>query len=449
MTLATVPRYRGAPRVERSGRAVVLGGSVAGLLAARVLADWFEDVTVVERDALVDAPVARRSVPQGRHPHALHEAGRATLADLLPGYGEELVRAGGVVTDFASDVQFYAEGDYLAHGPVRMETYSASRPLFEQVVRRRVRSLDGVALRTECRFVDYVLDDAGTTVEGVVVRNDDGEAVLPADLVVDATGRTSRTPAWLADHGYPTPPVDEVHVDITYSTTFVERPADDRRVYLVPPEPPRTRGGMAAPVEDDRWVVSVHGIHGDEPPTDFGGLVEYARSLPVAELAQLLDEHPRASGTVESYPFPSNRRYRYEDLDRFPGGLVVVGDAVASFNPVYGQGMSVAALEALVLHDALATGGREDLARRFFDAAGAVVGAAWLLAVGADFRFAQTTGPRPPGTDLVGRYLSRLVRRAHTDGDLTRAFVQVVTMERPPTSLLRPGVAWRVLRPTR
>jgi flavin-dependent dehydrogenase len=448
MTLATIPRYDGARVAECGDRAVVVGGGVAGLLAARVLADAFAEVTVVERDSLPDDPVARRGVPQGRHPHALLEAGRATMADLLPGYAEDVISAGGVVTDFAGDVRFYDEGAFLADGPARMETVSATRPLFEHVIRRHVAARDGVEIRTNCRGGDYLLDDAGTTVRGVVLREGpDRDAVeLPADLVVDATGRASKTPNWLETHGYESPPTDEVRIEMTYSTTFVDRPPSDRRTFLVPASAPRTRGGMAAPVEGNRWVVNLQGVHGTVPPTDRDAFAEYAASLPVPEIARLLERHDWAADGIDHYPFPTNRRHRYEDLDRFPDGLLVVGDAVASFNPVYAQGMSVAALEALVLHHVLADG-RENLAPRFFDRVEGVVDGAWSLAVGADFGFTETTGPKPRGTAFFGWYLGRLLRHAHTDGALTDAFVRVLTMERPPSSLLRPGVVRRVLLP--
>ncbi|WP_152042508.1 FAD-dependent monooxygenase [Salinigranum salinum] len=447
MTLATIPRYDDARIAGQGGRAVVVGAGVAGLLAARVLADAFAAVTVIDRDRLPETPIARRGVPQGRHPHAMLESGRATIEDLLPGYGADVVAAGGVVTDYASDVQFYGQGRYLAAGPASLETVSATRPLFEHVLRRHVSALDAVEIRSNCQWTDYRLDDTATAVEGVTVREDGDREALPAELVVDASGRTSRTPAWLAKHGYPTPRVDEVRIDMAYSTTFVERPPDDHRTYLVPPSSPRYRGGMAAPVESGRWILNLQGVHGETPPTDDEAFSEYAASLPVPEIRRLLADYPWATEEIVAYPFPSSRRHHYEALDRFPDGLLVVGDALASFNPVYAQGMSVTALEALVLHHALAAG-QEDLASRFFDRTAAVVDTAWSLATGADFGFAETRGPRPRGTTVVNWYLSRLLRQAHTDGTLTDAFVRVLMMERPPTALFRPGVVWRVLKPT-
>ncbi|WP_232703099.1 FAD-dependent oxidoreductase [Halobacterium wangiae] len=447
MTLSTLPRYDPDRAPDLGGHAVVVGASVAGLLAARVLADSYDRVTVVERDSLDDE---RRGAPQSRQPHVLLEAGRATIADLLPGYGEALLSAGGLLVDWTTDLHHYEGGGFLADGPRRRSMYAASRPLFERTLRDRVTERDAVVVHRNCRFVDYLATDDAAAVEGVVVRDgDDGtRADLRADLVVDATGRTSRTPDWLAGHGYEAPPVDAVTVDVTYSTAVVDRPPGDRRTVFVPPSPPRTRGGGAFPVEDGRWLVTMQGVHGDDPPTDPEGFREFAASLPVPELAALLDDREWRSTEIAQYPFPSNQRRRYESLDRFPDGLVVVGDALASFNPVYGQGMSVAALEALQLHHALAAEGTRDLPRRFFGRAADVVDGAWLLAVGADFAFPQTEGERPRGTDLFDRYRSRLVRTAHSDGEVASAYGRVLTMEDPPTSLLRPSVLWRVLRPT-
>jgi 2-polyprenyl-6-methoxyphenol hydroxylase-like FAD-dependent oxidoreductase len=448
MTLSTVPRYDGDRLSRGDGHAVVLGGSVAGLCTARVLADEYGTVTVLERDPLPDAPVPRDGVPQAAQPHALLEAGRSTIEDLFPSYGESLVAAGGLVIDAASDFRLYDEGGFLADGPRRMPMYSASRPLFEHVLRECVASLDRVELRGECHSTGYRFDESAGRVTGAVVRNETGDReTVSADLVVDATGRASRTPAWLAEHGYERPPVDEVHVGLEYSTIVVERPPDERDAIWGPASPPNTRGAGAAPVEGGRWQVVLHGVHGTSPPSDPDEFEAFAAGLPFPDVERLLADHPRRDDEVVRYPFPSNRRHRYESLDRVPEGLVVVGDAVASYNPIYGQGISVATLGALVLHHALADGGRASLGERFFDRVSPVTDVAWTMAVGADFQFPQTTGPKPRGADLLARYLSRLTRRAHTDGALSDALFRVIMMEREPASLLRPGVVWRVLRP--
>lgn len=449
MTLATVPRYDDG-RISAVGEhAVVVGGSMAGLLTARVLADGFRSVTIIEKDPLPDEPVARTGVPQGRHAHLLLEAGRATLEDLFPGYGEELIAAGGLVVDASTDLHHYTEGDFLADGPTRIPLYTATRPLFEQIVRHRILEHDNIEVQTGCQFVDYLFDETETVVEGVVVRTDEtANAELTGELVVDATGRASRTPGLLEERGYVKPTVDEVRVDVAYSTALIEGPRDERQIVFIEPSPDRQRGGVAFPVENGRRLVTIAGLHGTSPPTDVQGLTEFAATLPIPHMKRFLEKHALVTNEIEQYPFPSNRRRRYEDLDQFPDGLIVIGDAICSFNPIYGQGMTAAALEALVLHHVLSDGEWDEIGSRFFDRVAPVVDTTWNTAVGGDFEFPQTTGPKPRGTDLFNWYLARLVRKAHTDGELRDTFYRVLGMEKPPASLLRPQVVWKVLKPT-
>jgi 2-polyprenyl-6-methoxyphenol hydroxylase-like FAD-dependent oxidoreductase len=447
MTLATVSAYDPDQIEKYRGHAVVVGASMAGLLAARILVDRFETVTLIDKDPLPDEANIRPGTPQARHIHVMQKAGQETLEDLFPGYSDDVIEAGGLVLDLASDVKLYQEGDFLANGPTRIPQYTASRPVFEQVTRRRVGELDGVTILDDCYFRDYLVGDQASTVEGVSMRTADGEREINAELVIDATGRTSRTPAWLENNGYPAPPRDEVSIDLAYSTVLLERPAETRRAFLVLPHAPRTRGAAVFPIENGRWLLTLGGMHGDYPPTDPAAFLEYAASLPVIDISRLLDEHAIVSEDIYYYPIPSSVRHRYEDLDRFPEGLVVIGDAVASFNPIYGQGMSVAALEALQLHHTLAIDDQDELALHFFERAARVVDDAWSVAVGSDFQFPQTTGPKPFGTNIVNRYIARLHRKAHTDGWLADAFNRVIIMETQPTSLFRPRVMWRVLKP--
>lgn len=449
MTLATVPRYDPEALSPMDGHAVVVGASMAGLCASRVLADAYADVTVLERDSLPDEPVARRGVPQANHIHVLQEAGRSTLEDLFRGFGEDLLQAGGLLLDATLDVDFYMEGDFLAGGSNRISAYSATRPLYEYVVRRHVRDRSGIDLRGNHQVTDYRLDDNGTTVTGVEVLDAAGESrSIEADLVVDATGRTSHTPAWLADNGFDAPPEDEVHIDVEYSTVLLERPPGDRRAYVVFPGSGQLHGGAIVPVEGDRWLLTLFGMHDAETPTDLAGVREFVASLPIPHVAELLEAHDITTEEVSQYPFPSNLRRRYEDLSRFPDRLVVVGDAIASFNPIYGQGMSVAALEAALLQHTIADGARASLGPRYFDRVADTVDIAWNMAVGSDHQFPQTTGPQPRGSALLNRYLSRLLRKAHSDGELYEAFMRVQGMEEPPSSLFPPSIVRRVLAPS-
>jgi 2-polyprenyl-6-methoxyphenol hydroxylase-like FAD-dependent oxidoreductase len=447
MTLESVPRYAGDDVPAVGEHAVVVGAGIAGLLATRVLTDAFDRVTLLERDPLPDDVGARRGTQQANHVHILLEAGRVTLEDLVPGYGDEITDDGGLVVDAGTEVQYYQDGAFFASGRQRHPMLCASRPLFESTLRRRVRAYDGVSIRAACHVSDYRVDPAGD-VTGVAVRTPDGPDEIQADLVVDATGRTSQTPDRLDRAGFEAPPVDEVHVDLAYSTLVLERPPSVRRGYLVGPSPACPRGGTVLPVEGNRWMVTLFGLHGDHPPTDLDGFRAFAASLPTSEVSDVLDRHPVRSGEIHHYPFPANRWVHYERLEDVPAGLLPIGDAVASFNPIYGQGMSVAALEALALHHALRTGGLDSLADRYFDRTASVIDTVWRMAVGADFEFPGTTGPKPRGTDLLNRYRSRLVRAAHSDDRVSDAFARVFLLEREPTSLLHPSIFLRVLRST-
>lgn len=422
---------------------------MAGLLTGRVLADGFRNVTIIDRDPLPDEAVVRRNVPQANHVHVLLEPGRVILEDLFPGYGEELLSSGGLVIDAATDLKYYQQGDFLAESPNRLPMYCASRPLFEHVVRQRLTARDDVTLRFECRATDYDINSTASQINGVQVTHTDGRTeTLAADVVVDATGRTSRTPKWLERHHYAPPVEEEVQVDLAYTTTVLERPSTDRRAFLIVPSPPVTRGGTAIPIENDRWIVTLFGLHGDHPPTDAAGIEKFAQRLPTREIYSLLEKHQRLSEGVHHYPFPSSLRRRYEDLHRFPEGLLVTGDAIASFNPIYGQGMSVAALDALQLHHALASGGVTDLASRFFDRVGDVIDTIWRMTVGADFEFPQTKGAKPPGTDLLNCYLSNVIETAQTNGQVSEQYARVLRLEQPATALFSPSVVWQVAATT-
>jgi 2-polyprenyl-6-methoxyphenol hydroxylase-like FAD-dependent oxidoreductase len=446
MTLATTPRYNPARVTRSDGHAVVIGASVAGLLAGRVLSDAFGEVTVVEKDPLPEEAVARNGVPQAKHAHLLMEAGRATIEDLLPGYCEGLLESGALLLDGSTDVKQYIGGGFMADGTERTPMYAASRPLFEREIRTRVRDLPGVTFHGECSFVEY-LSDGDDRIDGVRIRENETERELRADLVVDATGRTSRTPEWLAANGYATPDVEEVPVGTNYSTTRFERPEDERWSIAMLPDAPRKRGWVAFPIEGGEWIVGLAGIHGARPPTDPEAFEGFIADRPTNVGRRFVEEYDFSTAEIDAYPFPSNIRRYYEALEAFPEGLVVVGDAISSFNPIYGQGMSVAALESIALHDCLADGYRSNIATAFFDRAEPIVDIAWRMAIGADFEFEETTGPKPRGLSVFNRYISRLVRKAHTDGILRSAFYRVTMLEEPPTALLRPGIFRRVVSP--
>lgn len=448
MAIPTVPTYKREAVTSRSQHAVVLGAGIGGLFAARVLADAFERITIIERDPHPDDPQPRNGVPQGNHVHALLEAGRVTLNELFPGFEDDIQAAGGLTIDAATEFHYFHGGDYLADGSAELPMICASRPLFEAVLYDRVSDIDEVTFRRGCVFRDYRYDEPNTAVTGVTITAASGhDETLDASLVVDAMGRSSPTPRWLETNGMNRPPVDEVRIDLAYSTAIVRRPTTARDGYLIGPDPTLLRGGTALPVEQDRWIVTLFGLHGDHPPTERTGFRDFAASLPTPALREIVDGNTWASDGIRQYPFPSNRWHHYERVDQLPAGLVPIGDAVASFNPIYGQGMSVAALEAMHLHRSLISGDPGNLTDRYKSRIADVIADIWRMTVSADFEFSETEGPKPLGTDLFNWYMSRVIQAAHTDGEISDTLARVLRLERKPSSLLRPRTVARVFSP--
>jgi 2-polyprenyl-6-methoxyphenol hydroxylase-like FAD-dependent oxidoreductase len=425
-------------------RAVVLGASMAGLLAARVLADSYRQVTVLDRDQLPEAGTHRRGVPHGRHVHALLARGQQVLEELFPGFSADLVAHGVPVGDPLANGRWYLGGHRLRQAPTGMVALCASRPVLEGHVRARVRALPNMRFLDACDIVGLATTPDGRRVTGVrVLRRADGgaEEVLGADLVVDATGRGSRTPLWLEALGYARPDTEQVRIGLGYATRTYRLPADalggDLGV-LQAPTSEHPRGAAFLRLEGDRWMVTLVGILGDHPPTDPDGFLAFARSLRFPDVYQAIRDAEPLDDPV-AFRFPASVRHRYERLDRFPDGLVVVGDAVCSFNPIYGQGMSVAAAQALALRRHLERGTRPQ-PRRLFGELARVVDVPWDIAVGGDLAFPGVQGRRTVKVRLVNAYLARLHAAAARDARLAAAFLRVAGLVAPPESLLRPGV---------
>lgn len=434
---------------SRYSSAVVLGASMSGLLAARVLSKYFKRVTVVERDVLPADDALRKGVPQAAHAHGVLAGGYRVMDEYFPRMMDELEALGARRGDVVGDFLWFQYGRWKLRHDSGLLGITVSRPALEAAIRQRVKSLENVTFLEGVDGLKPTFDPAAGQVTGLLVqpRNGVDQKRLDAELVVDASGRGSQSPKWLEELGFGRPEETTVKVDVGYATrVFERRPGDffDSMGGIISGTPPEsTRYAAILWAEGNRWTVTLAGIVGDYPPTDEKGWLEFAASLPVPVVRDLVSS-ARPLTDIISYRFPANRRRLYEHMKRFPSGYLVLGDAVCSFNPIYGQGMTVAATEAKALDDSLAAGA-DGLWRRFYDRTKRLVDIPWTIATGEDLRFPQVEGVRPPGSGVVNRYLERVHAIASKDRTVCRIFFDVLNLLAPPSALMKPDIAWRVL----
>ncbi|NUT49425.1 MAG: hypothetical protein HOV94_19265 [Saccharothrix sp.] len=422
--------------------AVVLGASMGGLLAARALVGFHDRITVVDRDPLATDVVHRRGVPQAKHFHTILLRGKQALDEMFPGFSDELVAAGAVPVGFNVDARFVLAGHPMVRTDTGAADIQATRPMLEGAVRARVASYPGVEFLPDTDVVGPVVE--GSRVTGVRVARGGAEEVLDADLVIDAMGRSGRARSWLASLGLPTPAEDRIDVDMMYASRLVrlETPFPDKLV-LVGPVPGRPTGFALAAQEGGEWMVTQVGMAGDHPPSDEAGFLAFLkRSAPPDVQDAVAAAEPVSE--IRTHRFPASLRRRYERLRGFPAGLLVFGDAMCSFNPIYGQGMTVAALESEALRRCLKDG-EVDLATRFFRAAAKIIDPVWQLNALGDLALPEIQGHRSLSTKALNRYVARLQRVAGHDPVAATAFIRTIGLLQPPTSILRPDVLARVV----
>jgi flavin-dependent dehydrogenase len=426
----------------------VIGAGIAGLVAARVLADAYDEVTIVERDFIPPHPEIRKGVAQGRHPHALLGRGHDVLEELFPGLIAELVSNGAIAGDISADSIWFDQGYYLASAPSDLRGILLSRPMLEHYVRQRVLALKGVRLLERSLVRGLVSDETSDRVLGVrLTARHQGSSQISADLIVDASGRHSRSPGWLVAMGYTTPQSEIIEVDLGYMTRLFHRSPHQlrgKRGVLVTAQAPNWRFGVALAIEDDRWIITLGGYFGDAPPANEASFLEFARTLATSDIADLLSAtEPRSP--FANFRFAASRRWRYEQMSRFPANYLVFGDALCSFTPIYGQGITVAGLQGLALRNCLADGGRQ-LAQRFFSEASSAIEAPWRIAAGSDLRHPSLARRRTHRDRLLEWYVRKVHRAAAVDIDVAHAFLRVANLLDPPSLLFSPSIFVKIVR---
>lgn len=431
-------------------QAIVIGASIAGLLTARVLANYYEQVTLLERDTFPAVGENRKGVPQGKHAHGLLTRGLQIMESYFPGLIDHLVSLGANYGDMSQLVYWFFENG--RHQPTHsgIEGISVSRPLLEATIRQRALALPNVQVVEGCDVLGLLATPDRARVTGVrLIRRKAGSAEesLSADLVVDASGRGSRSPAWLEGLGYERPAEEAVKIGVTYTSCHYRRRPEHApgvNALFVDATLENRYTGALLGQEGDRWLLTVAGYLGEQAPPDHVGLLEYTRRMASPAIYQVIKNAEPLHDPV-TYKIPSNLRRRYEQLPRFPQGYLVIGDALCGFNPIYTQGMSVAALESVALDNCLRQGDAR-LAQRFFKQASKIVDVAWSMAVDSDLRFPEIEGRRSPMVRFTNWYLGKLHHAASQDAAVSITFLKVMNLLEPPDSLLRPGIVWRVLR---
>jgi 2-polyprenyl-6-methoxyphenol hydroxylase-like FAD-dependent oxidoreductase len=435
--------------------AIVIGAGIAGLCAARAVADSFEAVSVIERDNLPPDAQPRPGTPQDRHAHALLVGGQRALSELFPGFEGDLDRAGAVRVRVMADVRLERPGfDSFPRHDLGLIQYAASRPLIEAVVRRRVQQHPRISFRTGCRVQEIVASSegsAGANISGVRLQGSGARTdFMPADLVIDASGRGGLTLALLESLGRAAPPTTSIGIDRGCTTlTFAFAPGaepDWKGLVSSPRAPQSSRSALIYPLEQSRWILSVSARHGDQPPREIPALLEFMRGLRTPTAFEAM-RAARDLGEPAQHLFTGSEWRHFEQLESFPRGLLTIGDAICSFNPVYGQGMSVAAQEARLLQDLLGEAAAAPLARLakiFFARARARIDSPWAMAAVPDLLYPQTRGQRPADFERSIAFARAVFELAADDSAVHAVMTRVAHLLEPRSAYREPALLARI-----
>jgi 2-polyprenyl-6-methoxyphenol hydroxylase-like FAD-dependent oxidoreductase len=440
---------RSAPgRAPGTGHAVVIGAGIAGICAARVLAETYDHVTLLDRDALPDGDEPRRGVPQGQHVHAVLMLAKAVISELFPGLLEGLVAAGVPTGDLLAHTRAYYGEDRLVSITTGLEAVYISRPNLESALRGWLSGLRNVTVRPGVSAVGLIASPDGQSIAGVRTVSGDGQESedIHGDLVADCAGRGSRVPAWLAELGLGEPPEQRVRIDLSYSSCLFSMPdgvLEGAHLVALGPRPQNPRGAYLLDVGNGRWLVSLIGYRDTPPPVDLDGFRQFARQLPVPDVDLALGRATPVGRPVRFRMAEAVRR-RYHLMKRCPDGLIVLGDAASTYNPTYGQGMSVAAQQALMLRNHLQEHGPTRLPQLRAKIA-RVSDVAWTMSVNYDLRMPWILGRRTVSIRLGNAYMALVNQAATTDERVAVALARVANLLDSPAAIAHPSVAFRVL----
>jgi 2-polyprenyl-6-methoxyphenol hydroxylase-like FAD-dependent oxidoreductase len=420
--------------------AVIVGAGLSGLLAARVLADTYHTVTLVERDSLPDAPLNREGVPQSHHAHILLKLGLDIISELFPNFVGALDEYKIPELSWTKDIRLLRGDHWLPTMDLNLTTRAATRPLLEWVIRQQVAQLANVKFMSNQRVVGYQF---GKPACATGIKFHTGQ-ILETDLIIDASGRNSKTTEWLSEQHFTPPPEEVVNAHVGYSSRLYESlktSLDYKMIGIGNRAPNRRQSGTLILQENGIYIVTLAGVgKQDQPPTDEEGFLDFAKSLASTDIYEVIKNAVPAS-PIRGYRDTQNRRRRYDQVV-MPTGLVVFGEALCSFNPVYAQGMTAAAIQARILRNCVRQQHYETIHAQLLNA----IKTPWLIATGADLAFPETDGIRSPGpTVILQRYIEEYSEIMGYHKDMTKDFVNMINMTKPPTALFAPSYIFEVM----
>lgn len=435
-------------------QAVVVGAGMAGLTVARALTDFFERIVVLENDALPNEAIHRPGTPQSKHIHALLAGGQHALSRLFPGFVESLSQAGAVRLRMGYDDRIERPGyDPFPQRDLGISMFGMTRPLLEFTVRKRLGEYRNVEVRESCRAQKFITGSSDALVTAVRCENSDRSSeTLQADLVVDASGHGSLTLALLESTGRKLPEETWIGVEVGYATALFDIPEDAPHDWMgirtFPHYPHNKRAAGILPVEGKRWMLTLGGRYDEKPPGDRDGFLIFAQQLRTPTVYNAI-RYAKPASEIVRFGFKGSSWRHFERLENFPQGLLPFGDAICRFNPIYGQGMSVAALEAEVLKSLLTARGAEDdgltgLATAFFAEAAKLIDTPWWIAAIPDFIDPRTEGQRPSDLQDTLKFSAALLKLAAQDAAVHKLLIEVQNLLKPRGVYRNPELVERV-----
>ena len=425
-------------------KAVVVGGSITGLLAARVLSDHFEEVILIEKDSYVEDGKIRNGVPQANHVHILLVKGREILQDFFPELEKELVKKGANKIDFLNDSRYRLPSGWAPKFNSGLITFTCTRILLENTIRHQIQKISKIKIEKGKQITSFVLEESNE----ISLKTKENEEIH-GDLIVDCTGRNTKTPSWLEDIGFVKPKETKIDSFVGYATRRYIPPKNDRKwkmlaIFNNPTTNPRT--GVIYPIEDDKWLVGLYGIGKNYPPVDEKGFLEFTKHLESKELYDALKDATPDS-EIHGYQIEGSRKYHYEEMLRWPENFIVLGDAVSVFNPYYGQGITSAALGAKTLEDMLKNSKMgKGFTQKFQKILAKRGSLPWILGTSEDMRWPTTLGKRPNAiTRLVQNHAQKVLLLAPKSTLATKSFLQMMHMVRSPAIIFHPVILLQLI----